>query len=50
MHPRAASEEAAASVAGDGVNVSVVHLPQVPDTVKQGLVASAIEMYHEKGA
>jgi nucleoside-diphosphate-sugar epimerase len=41
--PRAASEEAAASVAADGVNVSVVRLPQVHDTVKQGLVTYAIE-------
>jgi nucleoside-diphosphate-sugar epimerase len=49
-HPRAASEEAAAAVAADGVNVSVVRLPQVHDTVKQGLISPAIEMYREKGA
>jgi nucleoside-diphosphate-sugar epimerase len=48
--PRAASEEAAASVATDGVNVSVVRLPQVHDTAKQGLITPAIEMYREKGA
>ena len=48
--PRAASEEAAASVAADGVNVSVVRLPQVHDTVRQGLITPAIEMYREKGA
>lgn len=48
--PRAASEEAAASVAADGVNVSVVRLPQVHDPVKQGLVTPAIEMYRERGA
>jgi nucleoside-diphosphate-sugar epimerase len=47
--PRAASEEAAASVAADGVNVSVVRLPQVHDAVKQGLITPAIEMYREKG-
>lgn len=49
-HPRAASEEEAASVAADGVNVSVVRLPQVHDTVKQGLITPVIEMYREKGA
>jgi nucleoside-diphosphate-sugar epimerase len=47
--PRAASEEAAASVAADGVNVSVVRLPQVHDTVKQGLVSYAIAVAREKG-
>jgi nucleoside-diphosphate-sugar epimerase len=47
--PRAVSEEAAASVAADGVNVSVVRLPQVHDTVKQGLITSAIAMAREKG-
>lgn len=46
--PRAASEEAAASVAADGVNVSVVRLPQVHDTVKQGLVTYAIAIAREK--
>lgn len=50
VHPRAASEEAAGSVAADGVNVSVVRLPQVHDTVKQGLITPVIEMYREKGA
>ncbi|HEY0123783.1 MAG TPA: SDR family oxidoreductase [Rhizobium sp.] len=49
MIPRAASEEAAAAVAADGVNVSVVRLPQVHDTVKQGLVTYAIAMAREKG-
>ena len=47
--PRAASEEAAASLAADGVNVSVVRLPQVHDTVKQGLVTYAIAIFREKG-
>jgi nucleoside-diphosphate-sugar epimerase len=47
--PRAASEEAAASAAADGVNVSVVRLPQVHDTVKQGLVTYAIAMFRERG-
>jgi nucleoside-diphosphate-sugar epimerase len=49
VHPRAASEEAAASVAADGVNVTVVRLPQVHDPVTQGLITPAIGMYREKG-
>ncbi|MFS8113750.1 SDR family oxidoreductase [Rhizobium jaguaris] len=49
VHPRAASEEEAASVAASGVNVSVVRLPQVHDPVKQGLITPLIEMYREKG-
>jgi nucleoside-diphosphate-sugar epimerase len=48
-HPRAASEEAAAAVAADGVNVSVVRLPQVHDTARQGLITPTIEMYRKKG-
>jgi nucleoside-diphosphate-sugar epimerase len=48
-HPRAASEEAAAAVAAEGVNVSVVRLPQVHDPVTQGLITPAIAMYREKG-
>jgi len=47
--PRAASEEAAAVAAANGVNVSVVRLPQVHDTVRQGLVSWAIATYREKG-
>ena len=50
VHPRAASEEAAAAVAADGVNVSVVRLPQVHDPVTQGLITPAIAVYREKGA
>ncbi|MBV9851774.1 MAG: SDR family oxidoreductase [Armatimonadetes bacterium] len=48
-HPRVASELAAASVAARGVNVSVVRLPQVHDTVKQGLIAPLIAVAREKG-
>lgn len=48
-NPRKASEEAGASVAATGVNVSVVRLPQVHDTVKQGLITPFIELSHEKG-
>jgi nucleoside-diphosphate-sugar epimerase len=47
--PRAASEEAAASLAARGVRVSVMRLPQVHDTVKQGLVTYAIQVAREKG-
>ena len=47
--PRAASEEAAAAIAADGVNVSVVRLPQVHDPVKQGLITSMIQVIREKG-
>jgi len=47
--PRAASEEAAASAAKRGVNVGVVRLPQVHDTVKQGLVTYAVAVAREKG-
>ncbi|MGH9400926.1 MAG: NAD-dependent epimerase/dehydratase family protein, partial [Terriglobia bacterium] len=47
--PRAASEEAAASVAARGVNVSVVRLPQVHDRVKQGLITYAIALARKKG-
>jgi nucleoside-diphosphate-sugar epimerase len=36
-------------VAGRGVNVSVVRLPQVHDTVKQGLITYAIQVAREKG-
>jgi nucleoside-diphosphate-sugar epimerase len=47
--PRAASEEAAASVAARGGRVAVVRLPQVHDTVKQGLITYAIQVAREKG-
>ena len=46
---RAATEEAAAAVADRGVRVAVVRLPQVHDTVKQGLVTYAIQIAREKG-
>lgn len=47
--PRAASEEAAADVSEKGGNVSVVRLPQVHDTTRQGLVTFAIAIAREKG-
>jgi len=49
-NPRKASEAAGASVAERGVNVSVVRLPQVHDTVKQGLVTYAVQVAREKRA
>ena len=47
--PRVASEEAAASVAVQGVRVSVVRLPQVHNPVKQGLITYMIALAREKG-
>src|SRR5882757_1613273 len=48
-NPRKASEVAGASVAERGVNGSVVRLPQVHDTVKQGLITYAVQLAREKG-
>jgi nucleoside-diphosphate-sugar epimerase len=48
-NPRKSSELAGISVADRGVNVSVVRLPQVHDTVKQGLITYAVQMSREKG-
>lgn len=47
-YPRA-SEATAMAMAANGVNVSVVRLPQVHDPVKQGLVTRLIQIYREKG-
>jgi nucleoside-diphosphate-sugar epimerase len=47
--PRAASEEAVVSAATRGVRTAIVRLPQVHDTVKQGLVTYAIDVAREKG-
>ena len=49
-NPRRLSEVAGAAVAERGVNVSVVRLPQVHDTVKQGLITYAVRVAREKGA
>jgi nucleoside-diphosphate-sugar epimerase len=49
-NPRIASELAAQHLLEDGVNVSVVRLPQVHDTMKQGLIAPYIEISRAKGA
>jgi nucleoside-diphosphate-sugar epimerase len=48
-NPRKASEIAGAAVSATGVNVSVVRLPQVHDTVKQGLITPAIAIARQKG-
>jgi len=47
-HPRAASEEEAIAAA-NGVNISIVRLPQVHDPLKQGLITWLIEIYRQKG-
>jgi nucleoside-diphosphate-sugar epimerase len=48
-NPRKASELAGASVSAAGVNVSVVRLPQVHNTVKQGLITPLVDLAREKG-
>jgi nucleoside-diphosphate-sugar epimerase len=48
-NPRKASELAGASLLAAGVNLSVVRLPQVHDTVKQGLITPAVAIAREKG-
>ncbi len=48
-HPRAASEQAAEALLQQGVNVSVVRLPQVHDTAKQGLISPYIAVAKGKG-
>jgi nucleoside-diphosphate-sugar epimerase len=49
-NPRRLSEIAGTAVLERGVNVSVVRLPQVHDTVKQGLITYAVQVAREKGA
>lgn len=48
-NPRSASEIAGHAMLGQGVNVSVVRLPQVHDTFKQGLISPLIEIARAKG-
>jgi nucleoside-diphosphate-sugar epimerase len=43
------SEQAALAMNSQGVSASVVRLPQVHDTVKQGLITYAVKMAREKG-
>jgi nucleoside-diphosphate-sugar epimerase len=47
--PRVVTEQAVASVAAKGVRVGVMRLPQVHNTVKQGLVTYTIELARRKG-
>jgi nucleoside-diphosphate-sugar epimerase len=47
--PRIASERAGAEQAARGVSVAVMRLPQVHDTVKQGLITPAIALARAKG-
>lgn len=49
-NPRAASEEAGNALEAKGINVSVVRLPQVHDTTRQGLVTFVISTYRNKGS
>lgn len=48
--PRIASEEAGAELLEAGVDVRVVRLPQVHDTVKQGLISPYIEIARARGS
>lgn len=49
VHPRAASEEAAAAVAELGCRPLVMRMPQVHNTRKQGLWSFAMQIAREKG-
>ena len=48
-NPRSASEIAGAQMLAEGVAVSVVRLPQVHDTMKQGLISPLIAIARAKG-
>jgi nucleoside-diphosphate-sugar epimerase len=48
-NPRAASEAAVNALTARGVNTSVVRLPQVHDTRKQGLVSYLLPVARQKG-
>jgi nucleoside-diphosphate-sugar epimerase len=47
-NPRVVSEMTGAALSAAGVNVSVVRLPQVHDTVKQGFITYAVMIAREK--
>jgi nucleoside-diphosphate-sugar epimerase len=49
FNPRIASELAGQELLQAGVNLGVIRLPQVHDTVKQGLISPYIEMSRDKG-
>lgn len=48
-NPRIGSEEAGEALKAAGVDVRVIRLPQVHDTVKQGLITPLIEIVRAKG-
>jgi nucleoside-diphosphate-sugar epimerase len=48
-NPRIASEQAGAEAAAAGASVAVVRLPQVHDTVKQGLITPLVQVARAKG-
>lgn len=48
-NPRTAAEVTADAIAERGVKVSLVRLPQVHDTVKQGLITYAAQLARQKG-
>lgn len=47
--PRVASEQAGEALKAEGVNVITVRLPQVHDTVRQGLISPFIDIARAKG-
>lgn len=49
-NPRVLSEVAAQALLEDGVNISVVRLPQVHDRTRQGLISPYIDISREKGS
>jgi nucleoside-diphosphate-sugar epimerase len=49
FNPRIASELAGQEQLAAGVNLGVIRLPQVHDTVRQGLISPYIDMAREKG-
>jgi len=48
-NPRSASEKMGEALLDAGVNLSVVRLPQVHDTEKQGLITPVVALAREKG-
>jgi nucleoside-diphosphate-sugar epimerase len=49
LNPRIASEQAGNALLDAGVNVSVMRLPQVHNTEKQGLITPLIAIFRDKG-
>jgi len=47
--PRVASEQAGEALKAEGVNVITVRLPQVHDTVRQGLISPFVDIARAKG-